>query len=661
MPKVISNFPAAAPLAGGTGPIPRPISNGQAGVAKPSQAGGTTTMARPQPAVPRPTDVIYPTIRANGVEIPRANLRITVQMARELLGWEDEGAYAERMMRELNAISKERFYYWPPAKIPPGRENNPDKAPEFLFKDLAGHKVVLKNNVGNREFNLQHCMSLAQDVLNRRWRFNGEAMIIGKTGVTISSQHRLVALVLAGQIMGGVDHDKWITKWPELHGLPPHQQQPWIEAVVITGVEEDDETIRTIDNVMPRDLKDVISTSPIFADLRPQAKKECSRMMKAAIDLHWQRTGAGNKVNGAVTYKTHSVEMDYVTNHPRLADCVRHMHTENTGEGRAISVLEISAGQSACMLYFMGSAATSGEHYRNVPTPMDRSEDRLDWSLWDRAKEFWFMVAADKPAMTPLRQALQFVHPDTGQKKTQTEKHAIIARAWGHFLKNHKLTAELDPQQGISKDLMLDYTRTLNDDGTLKDQELAECPVFGGIDLGVTIRQSEDDSKDELTPEKSKRLAREAKEREVLDAVEKGKKAQKAGREKTPAEHVADIKSQFPGKTLLFANPAHGGWHAYGDQAHAVGLLCGLEPNTNVDPVRLSIMKMDADRCLELLAASPMSVVRLSWDAMTGAMSSTPLAKAAAVVEVIEEMPDGQVVEEVVAVPAAPAKQVKRK
>lgn len=669
MPKVISNFPATATpaakpqLAGGTGAVP--ATNGQpssAGVAKPPQGGAAPpTQARPEPAAPRPTEVIYPTICCNGVEVPQKNLRINIAMARALLGWEDEGAYAERIMRERNAISKERFYYWPPNKVPPGLEDNPDKAPEWLFKDLGGNKVVLTNNVGNREFKLPHCMSLAQDILNRRWKFNGESIIVGKTGITISAQHRLVALCLAGQIWGGVDHDKWLSKWPS---------EPWIEALVVTGVDEDDDTIRTIDNVLPRTLKNVVETSPIFADLRPQAKRECSRMMSAAIDLLWLRTGAGATINGATTYRTHSVEMDFVANHPRLADCVRHMHIENTGEGRAISVLEISAGQASTMLYFMGSAATPGDAYRDVPTPMDRNEASLDWQLWDKAKEFWFMLAADKPAMTPLRQALQFVHPDTGKKKSAAEKHAILAKAWGCFLKGHKLSTALDPQQGISVDLALTYDKELNDDQTVKDMWLDECPVFGGIDAGVAVERKTVDDDEGLTPEESKKLLRQAKEKEVLESVEKAKKQPKGGgsnREKTPAENVADIKAMHPGKTLLFRNPATNGWHAYGDQAVEVGRLCGLEPNPNVDPVRLSIGKSQADDALARLAASPLDVVMLRWDGPVGQekMTATPLERSngqPAAVEVVEEMPDGGAVVEAVAVPADPAaKPVKRK
>ncbi len=247
------------------------------------------------------------------------------------------------------------------------------------------------------------------------------------------------------------------------------------------------------------------------------------------------------------------------------------------------------------------------------------------------------MLAADKPAMTPLRQALRFVHPDTGKRKSPAEKHALIAKAWGHFLAGRKLSSEVDPQQGVSKDLALAYDKEVADDGTVLDMWLDECPVFGGIDAGVAVeRKTADDDEPGLTPEESKRRLREAKDREVTESVEKAKKAPKGKKEKTPAEHIADLMSQHPGKTLLFANPATSGWHAYGDQARQVGALCGIEPNASVDPCRLTISRAQSEAALATLAASTLDVVCLRWGGPVGQETMTAtLLERAAVEEVV--------------------------
>ncbi len=213
----------------------------------------------------------------------------------------------------------------------------------------------------------------------------------------------------------------------------------------------------------PRELSEAIGSCALFASLKPAARNECGRMLGAAADLLWQRTRAGTSAFSP--NQPESEFTDFIKRHPRLMECVRHIHLANSEEGRAISVLNLSAGQCSTLLYLMGSCKSDGKAYRAGP-PSERSELGLDWSV---------------------RHAIGIVEPDTGEEQPGTdpdagpelsaaERHAVLAKAWGRFLSGQPIG---------ETDIALVYDKELNDDGSLKEQWLDECPVFGGIDLGV--------------------------------------------------------------------------------------------------------------------------------------------------------------------------------
>ena len=89
--------------------------------------------------------------------------KIDTKMAKELLGWNDEF------------------------------EGRP------LITDRNGVGVVFDNNSSNRPFRMSNCKKVISELLRKKWRLNGETIIISDVGEVISGQHRLAAVVLAEQ------------------------------------------------------------------------------------------------------------------------------------------------------------------------------------------------------------------------------------------------------------------------------------------------------------------------------------------------------------------------------------------------------------------------------------------------------------------------------
>lgn len=342
-----------------------------------------------------------------------------------------------------------------------GWETESDKVkfgPDYLFKDFDGNKVWLTRSTRNRPFTYADALRLSQEHLMRKWRGrNGETIVIGKTGEVISGQHRGVSLVLAEQRRTS-EREKH--HWEELGWAGPVT----MEALVVFGVEEDDETVNTIDTGRPRTLADVLYRSPYFANKGAADRRALSRATEYAIHMLWRRTGAGAEAF-AVT-KTHSEAVDFLNRHGKLLTAVNHVFEEN-GEKNKIGRL-LSLGYSAAMLYLMGAARSDVDDYRNASP---RSEAGLDLSLWDKAEEFFTVLAGGGEELAEAATAIgRLIDPEQGGGATHEERMAVLAKAWGVFLQDSPVTAD---------DVKLKYKK--EDDGTFI---FVENPTVGGIDLG---------------------------------------------------------------------------------------------------------------------------------------------------------------------------------
>ncbi|WP_230684294.1 hypothetical protein, partial [Streptococcus pneumoniae] len=81
---------------------------------------------------------------------------------------------------------------------------------DFLFRDLEGNKIRLKNNNTNRPFRKSLAIRYANEMLRRKWSLNGETIIFDSKDMCQSGQHRLVGLILAEQMRKDDDQkEEW--------------------------------------------------------------------------------------------------------------------------------------------------------------------------------------------------------------------------------------------------------------------------------------------------------------------------------------------------------------------------------------------------------------------------------------------------------------------
>ncbi|MCK9568780.1 hypothetical protein M0R72_07560 [Candidatus Pacearchaeota archaeon] len=375
----------------------------------------------------------------------------------------------------------------------------------YTLVDRYGKKVRLWNNIGNRPFDMATARKWCSEILHHRWKLNGETLIIGKTGVTVSAQHRLIGLVLAWQEWAK-NKERWAKYWPT---------EPVLETCMILGVDEDDATVNTIDTGKPRTLWEVICRSEYFAAVPEKGRKILARMTHYALQLLWDRTRAslGNYSNK----RSHADSLDLLARHERLLECVKHIFEENTtdttedGE-RVFRIGQwVSPGYAACLCYLMGQSHTdySNSDYRLADVP---HEGLLDWSLWDKARDFWVELAGGSKALQPLRDTLVKARMEgTG---SAAEKTSIFANAWTALMNGDKLSVSA---------LTPDYH--INDAG---QKELLDYPAVGGIDLGCPDEDEEETTVEtDPTPEEieeSKKEVRKPKaEKLVLNPKRAGK------------------------------------------------------------------------------------------------------------------------------------------
>lgn len=423
---------------------------------------------------------------------------ITADLAKELLGWE-----------ELD------------------KDADPSEA---ICKDMYGNLIRCNNNYHNRPFTYEWACELAQDVLNRKWAdsrngsyysapvvqedglsleeeelpeltLNGETIIIGRTKLVLSAQHRLFGVIFAKQLWDGakfrgVDQSAhWKELWPE---------EPSIEGLIVYGVSEDPRVVRTLDNTRPRTIGDVFYSDEMMFKLgkntRPSDRLRMTKVLENAV--RFLRSRMGGALDSYHKYLTRSEAVDFIQRHKKLCECVAHVYKEDAGiierkEGEApeqkkrsagrISGKYIPLGAAAALMYLMATSGSDGDLYRHEERGGDGpGEKNLDFGYWDQARDFWSELArrsSDLKAISDVKRPREGDTGNTGWSGyvfvkgrdggSLYERAGVLVKAWSFFRENKK------PRPA---ELKLKYDIDHNDDESVASVALDDFPSCGGID-----------------------------------------------------------------------------------------------------------------------------------------------------------------------------------
>jgi hypothetical protein len=468
---------------------------------------------------PPPLKIKYPKITvflrlASGKGGP-----LTVEESKDFLGWEAE-------------TKKE--------------DGTPIKAfgDKFLLKDFDGNKVRCLKNVANRPFQLRGAQRYAQDVLKRFWAdsrnggkvklkladeigggedefdeltINGETIIISREGLVLSGQHRLVGLVLAGQMW---DSDP---RWKELYG----PDEPTMECVIVVGISKHSKVVRTLDNVIPRTDSDVLYTEGYYSEKVTKDRKALNRMLGYAARFLWERVKSDRDKYSR--YRTIGEEMDFVSRHPKLVEMVEHLSREDSDAGNLRFYLPF--GKVVGLYYLMACSATPKDKVKAYFNALHPSESFLDFSMEDKANEFWVLLSGRGPKLgtidsdTGLMDKSSFMgmlRPRQGDKRKATgqmwgseggeddERMATIINAWKIFLQKPSGMTERQELKWFKENLTFEnlkfpYKTTAElygEDGSLLETpDIAYFPDVGGIDMGPPDKPKEKKAKGEKAEE----------------------------------------------------------------------------------------------------------------------------------------------------------------
>lgn len=326
--------------------------------------------------------------------------------------------------------------------------------------DAHGKKVHLANDVTNRPLSNSLVATYKQEIIHKHWQFNGEPIIIGKTGLVLNGQHQMVALVLAAQ--------EWDDKAGQLNSL--WSTEPVIDKLIVLGVSEEDSVVNTMDTCKPRTLADVIYRSEYFATVPATTRKIVSRMLDYGIRMLWDRTGAA-----LIAYsprRTHAESLDFLTRHNRLLEATKIIYKED-GTKRRIGKF-ISPGAAVGLFYLMAASRTVSDRddkkgYADVVPP---SESLVDFSMWNKTVEFWSKFAGGSVKFSKLNEKFANMLSEDGL--SLLERASLIIKAWNRFSTNKTVTED---------SLELEYV--LDEDGV---KHLTNIPTVGGIDVGPQHR-----------------------------------------------------------------------------------------------------------------------------------------------------------------------------
>lgn len=499
---------------------------------------------------------------------------LTASEAKKLLGWETENEYLHARKRENPSLTDEELekFRWKPNS--------------YFLVDKQGNKVRLHNNINNRPWTSAVSAKYCQDILNKHFEFNGENVIIGRTGMILSAQHRLIALVLAEQERTGNDKHHWEDKW---------KGPCYIETCAAYGIDESPKIRRTIDNVKPRSLSDVLfADTSILNQFKQSERKELARMVDYGVRTLWKRLKLFK--NAWAPTRTHSESLAFLDNHKKFLECVAFMHKEN--KDNRISKKYLYAGNAAALMYLMSTGKTTDEQVDDYCATENKNEGLLNFDLMKKAKQFWTDLANADESMKTVRLCRRpqagdnpdegltgFMFPDgDGENKggTVNERMAVIIKAWEVYkdldnvedLVNHRF--ELSYEMEVDEETNGLANWTLNEYPTIAGVDLGEEPKKLKKDDSAANADTEDGTNNSDEYEPADELSDEEGDKRVEKKAKKGK-AKKLSRQ----EEWESDKEKYEG--MLFYKSESGNFVAVCDDATESAKLLSLKTTKNTE------------------------------------------------------------------------------
>ena len=375
---------------------------------------------------------------------------------------------------------------------------------EYLVKNSKGKKIRCRNNLKNRFFKKEICATYRQEILRGNWNLQSETIGIGQTGLITDGQHRLVGLVLANESWEN-EPDRYLF-WTS---------SPTIEVPIIFGLSEDESILLTQDTGVSRTFSDVLFIQGYFPEIDSATRRDkACKKLDYAVRFVWRRLGVSDalEITGGGKFKrTHAETVAFLENHRRLEKATQFLLEEEANQKKVSSLLPL--GTAAGLLYLMGSATTEPRLYHQADNPC---EDLLDWELWDKACDFWALLAGDSEEFQLLRNFLGKVIEDGDS--TVTAKTAVLVRGWSAFLSGK--------MAGVGNRKLKYET---SEDGV---RILAECPTVGGIDLGDGEWEHEPTPQDPTPDEIASRATTQRIKRSTKKKKETSKKKKSAKKKK---------------------------------------------------------------------------------------------------------------------------------
>jgi hypothetical protein len=402
---------------------PKPSNSGEG--LKPEQSPSSSPVSgkgkKPKP-VRESREILYPRIETRvfcsdpekaplGKNGQPAPAKFTAAIGKEILGWQTEEDFAEALKSQYTAAELKNI--------------NKTFGEEYLLKDRKGRKIRCGNNLHNRPFYSNNAEDWMLEILRRKWELNGESMIVDKYGGCQDIQHRVAGLILAAQEWA---EDKLRPK-PEQQWQELWQEEPYLDCIIVFGIEDTDKVVNTINTGKVRTLADALYRSSWLADKTKAEKERLSNIMSRAVTFLWNRTEA--KKQSLAPRRPHSESFEFIDSHKRLIDCVKFISEE--GEGKKLTSF-LPLGYASALLYLMGCARSDVFKYHKTG-----NEKALDWSLKDKAEEFWTLFCAKAASMEPLYEELERIPLGCNNV---TFPVAIFIKAWNLFSDKRKLTQE---------------------------------------------------------------------------------------------------------------------------------------------------------------------------------------------------------------------------